>query len=131
MDEITGNVPIEFILNLNKIRSINLNEDKICEMIAKVGSDTIEVIKNEDKIFLRPKNFEEIKDKLKSIEEIEKENSEKNIQKKQQKNASNMPMNIQPMAFYPMQPFMYYAPMMMVGPQIPAQPQNVQSSPPP
>ena len=126
MDQETGNVPIEFILNLNKIKSINLNEDIICKMIEKVGSDIIEIIKVKDKLYLRPKKFDEIKDKLKSIEEIEKENSEKVDQKKQQQNQQNMAMNMQPMAFYPKQPFMYYAPMMML-PQ--TQPQTGQNPP--
>ena len=111
MDDKTGNVPIEFILNLNKIRSINIDEETICKLIDKIGSDIIEIVKIDEKLYLRPKKFDEIKDKLKSIEDIENENKEKNEQKKQQQ--QNMPMNMQPITFYPAQPFIFYGPMMM------------------
>ena len=125
MDENTGNVPIEFILNLNKIRSIKIDEEKICNLIDKIGSDIIEIVKIDDKLYLRPKKFDEIKDKLKSIEDIENENKEKNEQKKQQQQQQqSMRMNMQPIAFYPAQPFIFYGPMMMAP-----QPQNVQNPP--
>jgi len=123
MDEETGNVQIDFILNLNQIRSINLTEDKISKLIDKVGSDKIEKIMIDKKLYIRPKNFEEIKGQLKSIEEIEKELNEKANKKKKQQQ-QNIPMNIQPMGFYPVQPFIYCAPMM-----IPIQ-QNMQNPPP-
>ena len=121
MDEETGNVPIEFFLNLSKIKSINLTEELIRKLIDKVGSDIIEIVTIEDKTYLRPKYFDNIKDKLKSIENIEKEINEKMGQKKQQQQQqSNLPINMQPMAFYPV---MYYGPMMM-PPQ-----QNIQNPP--
>ena len=44
MDENTGNVPIDFILNLNKIRLLNITEEKLEEIINKIGSDNIEII---------------------------------------------------------------------------------------
>ena len=116
MDEETGNVPIEFFLNLSKIKSINLTEDLIRKLIDKVGSDIIEIVTIEDKTYLRPKNFDQIKHKLKSIENLEKEINERIGQKKQQQQQPNM----QPMAFYPV---MYYGPMMM-PPQ-----QNIQNPP--
>ena len=125
MDEETGNVPIDFILNLNKIRSIQLTEDKISQFIDSVGSDKIEKVIIDNKLYLRPKHYvEEIKDKLISIEEIEnKQNEKMNLQKQQQQEGQqNIPMNtmnIQPIPFYPVQPFMYYGQMMM--PMQPAQ----------
>ena len=89
MDENNGNVSIDFILNLPKFRSINLKEEEeINTIIDKVGSDIIEKVMIDDKLYLRPKNFEEIKDKLISIEEIEKKNSEKE-NKKNNKNKYN------------------------------------------
>ena len=122
MDEETGNVPIEFFLNLSKIKSINLTEELIKKLIDKVGSDIIEIVTIEEKTYLRPKYFDQIKDKLKSIEIIEKEINEKIGQKKLQlQQQQNIPINIQPMAFYPV---MYYSPMMM-----PPQQQNMQNPP--
>ena len=120
MDENTGNVSIDFILNLNKIKTMNLTEDKLKETINKIGSDNIEIISIEDKFYLRPKNYEEIKNRLKSIDEMEKEYKEKINQQKQKQ--QNIPMNMQPMAFYPVQPFMYYG-QMMIAPQQ----QNIQN----
>ena len=123
MDENTGNVPIDFILNLNKIRLLNLTEEKLEEIINKIGSDNIEIITIEDKIYLRPKNFDKIKDKLKSVDDMEKEYQYKLNQQKQKQ--QNIPtMNPQPVAFYPVQPFMYYGQMMMAPPQ-----QNLQNQP--
>ena len=87
----TGHVQIDFILNLNKICSLNLNEETINELINKIGSDIIEVIKQEDKLCLRRKNFEEIKNKLKSIEGMEKE-SQLNINRQEQ-SQHNIQMN--------------------------------------
>ena len=113
MDPETGNVPIDFILNLNKIRSMNLNQENISELIDKLGSDIIEIVTIDDKLYLRRKNFEEIKNKLKGIDEMEKEYQAKLDKQKQQQQQQSMPMNIQPIPIYPVQPFMYYSQMMM------------------
>jgi hypothetical protein len=127
MDPETGNVPIDFILNLNKIRSMNLNQENISELIDKVGSDIIEIVTIDDKLYLRRKNFEEIKNKLKDIDEMEKEYQAKLDKQKQQQQQQSMPMNIQPIPIYPVQPFMYYSQMMM-PPQQPQSPQQPQQS---
>ena len=120
MEPDTGNVPIDFILNLNKIRSLNLNEETINELINKIGSDIIEVIKQDDKLYLRRKNFEEIKNKLKSIEDMEKESQQKI--NKQEQYQHNIQMNPQPVVFYPIQPIMFFGQMIA-----PAQQRNIQN----
>ena len=120
MEQDTGNVPIDFILNLNKIRSLNLNEETINELINKIGSDIIEVIKQDDKLYLRRKNFEEIKNKLKSIEDMEKESQQKI--NKQEQYQHNIQMNPQPVVFYPIQPIMFFGQMIA-----PAQQRNIQN----
>ena len=111
---------------MNKIRSMNLNQDNISELIDKVGSDIIEIVTIDDKLYLRRKNFEEIKNKLKDIDEIEKEYQAKLDKQKQQQQQQqqSMPMNIQPIPIYPVQPFMYYSQMMMPPQQPPQQPQQ-------
>ena len=113
MDKETGNVPLEFILNLEKIKSINLKEEKISQLINKVGSDRIEIINIDNKLYLRPKNYESIKNELISIEEIEEKIKQKNIN--QNYPQQNMQMGMSPMFFYPVQPMMYYN--QMVPPQ--------------
>ena len=120
LEQDTGNVPIDFILNLNKIRSLNLNEETINELINKIGSDIIEVIKQDDKLYLRRKNFEEIKNKLKSIEDMEKESQQKI--NKQEQYQHNIQMNPQPVIFYPIQPIMFFGQMIA-----PAQQRNIQN----
>ena len=120
MEQDTGNIPIDFILNLNKIRSLNLNEETINELINKIGSDIIEVIKQDDKLYLRRKNFEEIKNKLKSIEDMEKESQQKINNQEQYQH--NFQMNPQPVVFYPIQPIMFFGQMMA-----PAQQRNIQN----
>ena len=113
MDKETGNVPLEFILNLEKIKSMNLTEEKISQLINKVGSDRIEIINIDNKLYLRPKNYESIKNELISIEEIEEKIKQKNIN--QNYPQQNMQMGMSPMFFYPVQPMMYYN--QMVPPQ--------------
>ena len=120
MEPDTGNVPNDCILNLNKIRSLNLNEETINELINKIGSDIIEVIKKDDKLYLRRKNFEEIKNKLKSIEDMEKESQQKI--NKQEQYQHNIQMNPQPVIFYPIQPIMFFGQMIA-----PAQQRNIQN----
>jgi len=115
MDQDSGNVPIDFILNLNKIRSMNLNEETINELINKIGSDIIEIIKQDDKLYLRRRNFEEIKNKLKSVEDMEKEFQQKINKQEQQQN--NIQMNPQPIIFYPVQPVMFFGQMMVPSQQ--------------
>jgi hypothetical protein len=115
MDEETGNVPIEFILNLKKIQSMKLTAEKIDELIKKIGSDKIQVVHVENNMFLRPKNYENIKNNLKTIEEIEQNYEPKNKNNNQQQ--PNMNIGMQPMYFYPMTPMMYYNPMMMAQQQ--------------
>ena len=122
MDPDTGDVPIDFILNLNKIHSMNLNEKTINELINKIGSDIIEVIKQGDKLYLRRKNFEEIKNKLKSIEDMEKEFQQKI--NKQEQYQHNIQMNPQPIVFFPIQPIMFFGQMM-----VPSQQRNIQNQP--
>jgi hypothetical protein len=116
MDEETGNVPIEFILNLNKIKSMKLTAEKIDELINKVGSDKIQVINTDNNMFLSPKNYDEIKKELKSIEEIEQNYKSKNKNNNQQQQP-NMNMGMPPMYYYPMAPMMFYNPMMMAQQQ--------------
>ena len=113
MDKETGNVPLEFILNLEKIKSMNLTEEKISQLINKVGSDRIEIINIDNKLYLRPKNYESIKNELISIEEIEEKIKQKNIN--QNYPQQNMQMGMSPMFFYPVEPMMYYN--QMVPPQ--------------
>ena len=113
MDKETGNVPLEFILNLEKIKSMNLTEEKISQLINKVGSDRIEIINIDNKLYLRPKNYESIKNELISIEEIQEKIKQKNIN--QNYPQQNMQMGMSPMFFYPVQPMMYYN--QMVPPQ--------------
>ena len=115
MDEETGNVPIEFILNLNKIKSMKLTAEKIDELINKVGSDKIQVINTDNNMFLSPKNYDEIKKELKSIEEIEQNYKSKNKNNNQKQ--PNMNMGMPPMYYYPMAPMMFYNPMMMAQQQ--------------
>jgi hypothetical protein len=110
MDEETGNVPLDFILNLNKIKSMNLTEEKISQFIDDIGSDKIEVVKIDNISYIRPKNFESIKNRLISIEEIEEKINQKNKNKNIPQ--QNMQMGIPPMFFYPVQPMMYYNQMM-------------------
>ena len=119
MNKENGNVEISFILSLNKIRTMNLSEEQLCELIDKIGSDEIEKVVENNKLYLRPKKYEQFKDRLKSIEEIEKEYNEK-MNKKQQQQQQNMPMNMQPMPFMPYQPYQPYiicGQMMMAPPQ--------------
>ena len=120
MDPDTGDVPIDFILNLNKIQSMNLNEETINELINKIGSDIIEVIKQGDKLYLRRKNFEEIKNKLKSIKDMEKGFQQKI--NKQEQYQHNIQMNPQPIVFFPIQPIMFFGQMM-----VPSQQRNIQN----
>ena len=96
---------------------MNLSEENLCELIDKIGSDKIEKVSENDKLYLRPKKFSQFKDKLKSIDEIEKEYNEKlNQQKKQQQ---GIPVNIQPIPFIPYQPYQPYiiCGQMMINPQ--------------
>ena len=115
MNEENGNVPIEFILNLEKIKSMQLTQERICELIDKEGSDKIEHISDGNNTYLRPKNFEEIKNKLKSIEEIKQNQKQKNMNVNQTQQP-NMQYGYPPMYFYP-QPMMFYNPMMMQNQQ--------------
>ena len=124
MNEENGNVEISFILNLNKIRTMNYDEEKLCELIDKVGSDTIEKIVENNKIYIRPKLYLEFKDKLKSIEEIEKDYNEKMNQKKQKQSQKNIPMNFQPMPYMQYPQYYIYGGQMMMSPQ----PQQMKNS---
>ena len=115
MDKETGNVPLDFILNLNKIKSMNFTEEKMIQLINKVGSDFIELINIDDKLYMRPKNYDNIKNNLISIEEIEKKATKQNninSINNQSFPQQNMPMGMPPMYFFPVQPMMYYNPMM-------------------
>ena len=115
MDKETGNVPLDFILNLNKIKSMNFTEEKMVQLINKVGSDFIELINIDDKLYMRPKNYDNIKNNLISIEEIEKKATKQNninSINNQSFPQQNMPMGMPPMYFFPVQPMMYYNPMM-------------------
>ena len=115
MDKETGNVPLDFILNLNKIKSMNFTEEKMIQLINKVGSDFIELINIDDKLYMRPKNYDNIKNNLISIEEIEKKATKQNninLINNQGLPQQNMPMGMPPMYFFPVQPMMYYNPMM-------------------
>ena len=115
MDKETGNVPLDFILNLNKIKSMNFTEEKMIQLINKVGSDYIELINIDDKLYMRPKNYDNIKNNLISIEEIEKKATKQNninSINNQSFPQQNMPMGMPPMYFFPVQPMMYYNPMM-------------------
>ena len=114
MDKETGNVPIDFILNLEKIKSMNYTKEKIIQLIDKIGSDEIEVVNVDDEYYLRPKNFENIKTNLISIEEIQEKIKQKNINQNNQQ--LNIQMGMPQMFFYPMNPMMYYR-QMMVPPQ--------------
>ena len=116
MDEETGYVPIEFILNLKKIQSMQLTEERIYELFQKVGSDIIEVVIDDNKMFLKPKNYENIKKELKTIEEIEQNCKPKNTNNNQPPQP-NMNMGMPPMYFYPVPPMMMYNPMMMASQQ--------------
>ena len=110
MDEETGNVPLDFILNLNKIKSMNLTEENISQFIDDIGSDIIEVVKIDNISYIRPKNYESMKNGLISIEEIEEKLNQKN--KNQNIPAQNMQIGMPQMFFYPVQPMMYYNQMM-------------------
>ena len=115
MDKETGNVPLDFILNLNKIKSMNFTEEKMIQLINKVGSDYIELINIDDKLYMRPKNYDNIKNNLISIEEIEKKATKQNninLINNQSFPQQNMQMGMPPMYFFPVQPMMYYNPMM-------------------
>ena len=115
MDKETGNVPLDFILNLNKIKSMNFTEEKMVQLINKVGSDFIELINIDDKLYMRPKNYDNIKNNLISIEEIEKKTTKQNninLINNQSFPQQNMTMGMPPMYFFPVQPMMYYNPMM-------------------
>ena len=95
---------------------MKLTAEKIDELINKVGSDKIQVINTDNHMFLSPKNYDEIKKELKSIEEIEQNYKSKNKNNNQQQQP-NMNMGMPPMYFYPMSPMMVYNPMMMAPQQ--------------
>ena len=61
-------------------------------------------------LYLRPKNYENIKNKFMSIEEIEEKMKQKN--KNQTIPQQNISMGMPPMFFYQFQPMMYYNQMM-------------------
>ena len=115
MDPETGNVPLNFILNLNKMKSLELSQEKISQYIQRVGSDVIELVKINGEYYLKPKNFEEIKKRLISIEQIEEKIRQKN--KNQNIPQQNITMGMPPMYFYPFQPMMYYNQMMVPSQQ--------------
>ena len=115
MDPETGNVPLNFILNLNKMKSLELSQEKISQYIQRVGSDVIELVNINGEYYLKPKNFEEIKKRLISIEQIEEKIRQKN--KNQNIPQQNITMGMPPMYFYPFQPMMYYNQMMVPSQQ--------------
>lgn len=110
MDEETGNVPLEFILSLKKIQSMNMTQERIIQFINDVGSDRIELVDINNTYYLRPKNFEQVKTKLISIEELEEKKKQRNNQNVQQQ---NIQMGVPPMLYYPVPQMMYYNQMMM------------------
>ena len=83
-----GWIPAKSFLALKKLINMKVTEDKIVEVITNNGSDKVEVIKKDDGVFLRNKNFDEEKGSLDSIE-IVKENKENSIKKFNEQQAQN------------------------------------------
>ena len=113
-----GLVPIDYILNLIKIKGAIITQEKICEIIEKIGSDIVGKKVLDNNIFLFPKNYNDIKDSLISIEEMKKNNEQ--IKKQQQMFAqqqqllfqqSQMPMPFMASMMTPMNMGMYYGPL--------------------
>jgi len=71
-----GLVPIEFILELNKLKGINITSEKLCNIIEKIGSDQVGKKEIDNRIFLYPKNYLIFKDSLLSIDEMKKKKDE-------------------------------------------------------
>ena len=113
-----GLVPIDYILNLIKIKGAIITQEKICEIIEKIGSDIVGKKVLDNNIFLFPKNYNDIKDSLISIEEMKKNNEQ--IKKQQQMFAqqqqllfqqSQIPMPFMASMMTPMNMGMYYGPL--------------------
>lgn len=91
MDE-EGWVNAEIVISNPRLKPFNLTPEKIHSIIDKIGSDFVETRVNEvDKIQLRPRNYDSLKEKLLTKEEI------------QQKMLAQMPPNMTqpPMGFTP------------------------------
>ncbi len=71
-----GLVPIEFILELNKLKGINVSSEKLCNIIERIGSDEVGIKEIDNRIFLYPKKYESLKDSLLPIDEIKKKKDE-------------------------------------------------------
>ena len=110
-----GLVPIDYILNLIKIKGYKKTEEKICEIIEKIGSDIVGKKILENKIFLYPKNYNDIKDSLLSIEEMKKNDEQIKMQQfiaqQQLFMQSQMQMNFMNSMMHPMNMGMYYGPL--------------------
>ena len=121
-----GLVPIEFILELNKLKGINVSSEKLCNIIEKIGSDKVGKKEIENRIFLYPKNYESFKDSLLSIDEI-KQKKEEIIKNQQQFLAqqqmlfqqSQMHIPFMPSMMPPMNMGMYYNNPFMWSQQMP------------
>lgn len=103
MDE-EGWVTAECILTFNKMKDMKVTSEKIESIISKIGSDIVEIGKKDNAlILLRPKHYvEEIKEKIKPIQQI-KEEKEIQMQK-----AINQRMTFPNQI--PLGPLPYYAP---------------------
>ena len=91
MDE-EGWVNAEIVIANPRLKPLNLTPERIHTIIDKIGSDFVETRINEvEKIQLRPRNYENLKEKLLTREEI------------QQKMLAQMPPNVTqpPMGFTP------------------------------
>jgi hypothetical protein len=69
-----GLIPIEYIININleKINGIKITQEKLCNLIEKIGSDIVGIKTLDYKIYLYPKNYDSFKNTLVSIEELQK-----------------------------------------------------------
>lgn len=69
-----GLIPIEYIIeyNLEKINGIKITQEKLCNLIEKIGSDIVGKKILDNKIYLYPKNYDSYKNSLTSIEDLQK-----------------------------------------------------------